>query len=64
MIKGLITGNHFTKETNKENNEESHDSIDSMDYNDTSNGSENESGMILRDLKFHQCVKLSNCREQ
>lgn len=58
--KGLITGNQMFIKRQRENNDNAHDSIDSMDYNDTSNTSENETGMVLEDLKFHQCVKLSN----
>ena len=58
--KGLITGNQIFINRQRENSGDLHDSIDSMDYDDTHGSPENESEMILEDLKFHQCVKLSN----
>ena len=61
--KGLITGNQmFIKRQRQGVNTNNKDSIDDMDFEEPSSSPylENTTGMVLEDLKFHQCVKLSN----
>ncbi|XBW34544.1 hypothetical protein QEN19_000104 [Hanseniaspora menglaensis] len=59
--KGLITGNQMFIKKQRNESLNNQDSVDDMDYEDTSGSyPDKDTGMVLEDLKFHQCVKLSN----